>query len=116
MTHALGTHWYRGLTVVLGVLLAVIGLAAHGAAGTITFIGAAAVIASVVFSRRNHVVSALLLVAGAVLPLALTWWSIVTPVLAVLCLLLGWPRARAAVPGPVGRVNGPVTSTAVTHP
>jgi hypothetical protein len=32
-------------------------------------------------------------------PLALTtWWSVATPLLAVLCLLLGWPLPSPAVP------------------
>jgi len=35
-----------------------------------------------------------LLVAGAVPLAVLTWWSIVTPILAVLALLLGWTAIR----------------------
>lgn len=101
MTHALSSVWLRALTAVLAVLLALVGLAAHGAAGAVTLVGAAAVLASVVLAGRTRGVSALLLVAGAVLPLAFTWWSIVTPVLAVLCLLLGWPRARVTSAGRV---------------
>lgn len=102
MTHLLRTSWLRGLTAVLALLLAVIGSAAHGAAGAVTLLGAVAVLAAVVLARRNRPLSALLLVAGAVLPLAFTWWSIVTPVLAVLCLLLGWPRAHATNRGTAG--------------
>jgi hypothetical protein len=99
---------------VLALFYLWIGAAAHGwdrvlgLAGGILILVAVAV--AVAVARRSVSAAYTLLVLGA-LPLAIvTWWSIATPVLAIVVLLLGWiavrhlraPRAVAIPPTAVG--------------
>ena len=68
----------------------------RGLPGALLILGALAV------TPRSRAVAAVLLFLGA-LPLAVsTWWSAATPLLAVLCLLLGWPqRSRSTGADPL---------------
>lgn len=89
------------LTVVVALLIGWVGLASEGLVTAIGLTGCVAVIGSLVVAPRSRAVALVLLLLGT-LPLAvLTWWSIITPVLAVLALLLGWPpRTRGRAAGP----------------
>jgi len=87
-----------------------IGADAHGWDRALGLAGGVLVIAAVAVARRSGPAAYALLVLGA-LPLAIvTWWSIATPVLAIVVLLLGWiavrhlraPRAVATPPTAVG--------------
>lgn len=78
------------LTAIVALLYAWIGLAAHGWDRILGIVGGLVILAALVAAQRSMFVALVLLVAGA-LPLAVTtWWSIVTPMLAMLALLLGW--------------------------
>ena len=87
-----------------------IGAAAHGWDRILGLAGGILILAAVATARRSVSAAYPLLLLGA-LPLAIiTWWSIATPVLAVVVLLLGWiavrrlraPRAVATPPTAVG--------------
>jgi hypothetical protein len=52
------------------------------------------IVVAVVVARRSFTAAIVLLIIGA-LPLAVgTWWSILTPVLAILALILGFAAIR----------------------
>ena len=107
-------RWLRTLTVVIAVLYAWVGLAANGRDRTLGLVGAAAILAALAIGARSRPAAVALLILGA-LPLAvLTWWSIATPVLAALCLVLGWPRSGRA-PGSALPAPGPAMSARGQH-
>jgi len=83
--------WPIILTVVVALLYVWVGLASHGIDRVAGPLGASAILASLAVGGRSRAAAIVLLIVGAV-PLAiLTWWSVATPILAVLGLLLGWP-------------------------
>ncbi|WP_328325728.1 hypothetical protein OHA70_36275 [Kribbella sp. NBC_00382] len=99
MNDTLYRSWPTALTAIVAILYAWIGLAAHGWDRILGLAGALFVLAALVVAQRSIAVALVLLVAGA-LPLAIgTWWSIVTPLLAILALLLGQLAIRNAVAG-----------------
>ena len=92
MTRSLQQTWRIGLVVVLAALYAWVGVSMHGPAQLLGLIGAPLIIAAIAVAPRSRSTATAMLLLGT-LPLALTtWWSVATPLLAVLCLLLGWPR------------------------
>ena len=92
MTGTLHRTWRIGLVVVLAALYAWVGISAHGIDRILGLAGALLILGALAVTPRSRAVAAVLLLLGA-LPLAVTtWWSVATPLLAVLCLLLGWPR------------------------
>lgn len=98
--------WLGGLTAILALLYAWVGLAAHGPDRIFGLVGAVAIMAAVAAAGRSRPAAIALLVLGS-LPLSvLAWWSITTPVLAVLTLLLGWPRNGPARAGKPRNVRG----------
>lgn len=91
-------QWMQGMTAVVALLVLWVGVSANGAVRILAAASCVALLARVALGSRHRVVAAGLLVAGT-LPLAVfTWWSIVTPVLAVLALAVGWPRRSARRP------------------
>jgi hypothetical protein len=81
--------WLDGLTVVLGLSYAVMGLAVGGFSGRLGILGGILIVAALVVGRRAAWLGMALLALGAV-PFAMsTWWSLVTPLTALLALLLG---------------------------
>jgi hypothetical protein len=92
--------WTGVLTAILGGLFVFLGATSPGIAGVIGIIGGVVVLAVLVASTwLGRRVSVLLLLV-AVAPFAvLTWWSIVTPLIAVLAVVLGFVAIRKAVPG-----------------
>ena len=93
MTGTLHRTWRIGL--VAAALYAWVGISAHGTDRTLAPPGALLILGALTVPPRSRAVAAVLLLLGA-LPLAVrTWWSAATPLLAVLCLLPGWPlRSR----------------------
>ena len=88
-----------GLVVVIAALYAWVGIFAHGIDRIFVVAGALLVLAALAITSRSRAVAAVLLLLGA-LPLAVsTRWSAAIPLLAVLCLLLGWPW-RSRITGP----------------
>jgi hypothetical protein len=81
--------WWVGLTGVLGVYYLAIGVTAGGATALVAVPGAVFLGVALVVRTRSRLAAVTLLVIGA-LPLAiLTWWSLVTPIVAVLALICG---------------------------
>jgi hypothetical protein len=108
---SLGRHWLAGLTVVLAVYYVFLGAVALGPAGALGILGGLLIaIALIAATRGSAHLGAALLVLGA-LPFALaTWWSVVTPLLAILVLVIGGlavaqERARARLRGPGGVIS-----------
>lgn len=93
----LGRNWTAVLTVVLGAFYVFLGATALGLAGILGMLGGLLAIALV--AARGvlpHPVALVLLLAAAVPFAALTWWSVATPLIAVLLLVLGGLALRAA--------------------
>jgi hypothetical protein len=101
MNDTLRRTWAAVLVAVLALFYLWIGTVAHGWDRVLGLGGGVLVLAAVATARRSGRGAVALLVVGA-LPVAIaTWWSIVTPVLAILVLVLGWiaiRRIRTALP------------------
>ena len=95
--------WRMGLVIVIALLYTWIGLSAETLESIAGVGGAVLVVAALVFERRSRPTAIALLLVGAVPLAVLTWWSLVTPLLAVLCLLLGWPPATPKTPATPSR-------------
>jgi hypothetical protein len=92
----IGRSWLAVLTVVLGTFYIFLGATALGLAGTLGIVGGLVILTLVATARRfpRRVAYAVLVVAA--LPFALlTWWSIVTPLLAILVIAIGSLALRA---------------------
>jgi len=94
MNDTLRRTWPSVLVVLLALLYVWIGVAAHGWDRTLGLGGGVVILAAIAAARQAVPGAYALLVIGA-LPLAIvTWWSITTPVLAILILPLGWTAVR----------------------
>jgi membrane-bound ClpP family serine protease len=83
-------HWLAALTVVLGAFYIFLGATALGVAGMLGIGGGITILAIVALSSRMPTRVASLVLVAAALPFAvLTWWSIVTPLLAILVVVIG---------------------------
>lgn len=90
--------WPVVLVGVVALLYLWVGLAANGWDRVFGLAGGLFILAAVVVARRSVTAAIVLLLIGA-LPLAIvTWWSIATPVLAVIALILGWSAIRTVSP------------------
>ncbi|HEY4844358.1 MAG TPA: hypothetical protein VII89_01565 [Candidatus Dormibacteraeota bacterium] len=79
----------EGLLVILGGLYVYVGVYEIGVARFAGILGGLIIVAATVVGRRSRPIAGSLLLVGT-LPLAIaTWWSVVTPLVAVLALLLG---------------------------
>lgn len=82
-------QWWVGLTGVLGLFYLAIGVTVGGAIGIVAILGAVLVVAALAL-RTNSMQAAIALLVIGTLPLSiLTWWSLITPIVAVLALLCG---------------------------
>jgi hypothetical protein len=98
MTRNLQQTWRTALVVVIAALYAWVGVSMHGPDQLLGLVGALLIIAALVVAPRSRPTATALLLLGA-LPIAVTtWWSVATPLLAVLCLLLGWPLPSRTSP------------------
>jgi hypothetical protein len=78
-----------GLLALLGAYYVFLGATALGVAGALGILGGVLIWAAPAMAPRSRRAAGALLVAGA-LPFAVaTWWSVVTPLIAVLALALG---------------------------
>jgi len=96
--------WAGVLTAILACLFVFLGATSPGIAGSLGVIGGVVVlvvlVASTWFGRRWSVA----LLCGAVAPFGvLTWWSIVTPLIAILAVLLGSLAIGRRAPSPRDR-------------
>lgn len=88
-------NWLAGLTFVLAAFYIFLGATALGVAGMLGIGGGVAIVAVVAASSRMPRRVTLLTLLVASLPFAfLTWWSIVTPLLAILTVVIGWHALR----------------------
>lgn len=92
-------HWLNGLTTLLGAYYIFLGGdALPKAAGVLGILGGLAIWGALLATRDSHRVALTLLAAGA-LPFAIaTWWSVVTPIIAVLVLTIGHAAIRRSPP------------------
>jgi asparagine N-glycosylation enzyme membrane subunit Stt3 len=89
MNETLRRTWPAALTGVIALLYTRVGLAADGRDQILGIVGGLVMLVALAAAQRSQPVALVLLVVGT-LPLAVaTWWSIATPVLAVLALVLG---------------------------
>ena len=94
MNETLRRTWPIVLVVVVALLYLWVGIAAHGWDQVLALGGGLVILGAVAVARRSFTLAIALLVIGA-LPLAIaTWWSIATPVLAILALILGLAALR----------------------
>jgi hypothetical protein len=90
VVETISRHWLAALTVTLGAFYVLLGATALGVAGMLGIGGGITILAIVALSSRIPTRVASLVLAVAALPFAvLTWWSIVTPLLAVLVVAIG---------------------------
>lgn len=91
-------RWRLVLLVLLGAFEVFLGADALPATvGELGLLGGALVIASVLAAvRYSRGVAAVLLILGAVPFAVLTWWSVVTPLIAVAALIIGAGIYRAS--------------------
>jgi len=81
--------WWVGLTGVLGLFYLAIGVTVGGATGIVAILGAVLVIAALALRTNSKRAAVALLMIGT-LPLGIfTWWSLITPVVAMLALICG---------------------------
>ena len=91
--------WLGALTAILAALYVVLGATSLGIAGALGVLGGTAILISLAVSSRMPPRARQIVLIVAALPFAVaTWWSVVTPLLAILVIAIGWP-ALAGVRG-----------------
>jgi hypothetical protein len=89
-------NWLLVLTTVLAGFYVFLGSVAWGAQGALGIVGGLTIVVALAIRRRSRLIAMLLLVVGA-LPFAIaTWWSVVSPLMGLLALLLGGLAVRAS--------------------
>jgi hypothetical protein len=84
-------RWRHGLIVTLGAYYVFLGVDSLGVAGMLGILGGLAIWAALLAATSARRLGLTLLVLGA-LPFALaTWWTVVTPLIALLVLAIGVP-------------------------
>ena len=100
-------HWRAGLVALCGLFYVFLGATALGVAGALGIVGSALIWGSLRAAPHGHRTAYALLLVGAVPFAVATWWSVVTPLVALLALAIGRGVIRRA--GPTGP-TGPRTS------
>jgi hypothetical protein len=91
-------YWLAALTSVLAAFYVFLGATALGIAGVLGILGGIAVFAALAASTRIPKRLRPLVLLVATLPFAaLTWWSVITPLLAILILTIGWAALNRRV-------------------
>jgi hypothetical protein len=104
----LGAHWLAGLTALLAALYIFLGATALGLAGALGIFGGLVILATLAASTRIPRPIRVLLICVAAVPFAaVTWWSVVTPLLAVLLIVIGGLAVNRRSPAaPTARAHG----------
>lgn len=89
MNGRIRTEWPGVLAGLIAMTYVWVGVAVEGWDRVWAVAGGLVILAALVAARRSSVLAVVLLVVGAVPLAASTWWSIVTPVLAITALTLG---------------------------
>lgn len=84
------------LTGVVSLLYVWVGYVAQGLTLLLATGGALLIVAALFVARRSVPAAGVLLAAGSLPLAAVTWWSIATPVLAVVALVLGGYAIRVS--------------------
>jgi uncharacterized membrane protein YozB (DUF420 family) len=101
VAETISRRWLEVLTVVLGTFYIFLGATALGVAGLLGIVGGIMILAVVATSPRIPPRIAPIVLVAAALPFAvLTWWSIVTPLLAILVVAIGWFALRRSAGRP----------------
>jgi hypothetical protein len=99
VVETISRQWLAALTVVLGAFYVFLGATALGVAGMLGIGGGITILSIVALSTRIPTRVASLVLVAAALPFAvLTWWSIVTPLLAILVVAIGSVALRRSGP------------------
>jgi len=81
--------WWPGLAALVAICYGIIGLEVGTAVGVTGVLGAVLIVTALGLRSRSRPLAGALLCVGA-LPFALlTWWSVITPLLAILALICG---------------------------
>jgi hypothetical protein len=87
--------WLAALAVVLGAVYIFLGATALGVPGVLGIVGGITILTVVATSSRvPSRVGSFILVAAALPFAVVTWWSIVTPLLAIATIAIGWCALR----------------------
>jgi hypothetical protein len=89
-------RWRSGLLVACGACYVFLGATALGIAGGLGVLGGVSIWAAARIAPRTPPVAYALLLAGALPFAATTWWSLATPVLAVVTVVIGFDAIRDA--------------------
>lgn len=92
-------RWRIGLLAGLGACHVLLGATALGAAGALGIAGGLLLWSVAPVAARSHGAAWAILLAGAVPFAAATWWSVVTPVVATLAIVIGMAVIRDATTG-----------------
>lgn len=87
-------NWLTALTVAVAVLYLYVGIGSHGLTRALALAGAFLILAGLATASRSRLAATALLVTGALPVAVVAWWSIVTPILAVLAIVIGLPAIR----------------------
>jgi hypothetical protein len=99
VVETISRHWLAALTVVLGAFYIFLGATALGVAGVLGIVGGITILAVIALSSRISPRVAPLVLVAAALPFAvLTWWSIATPLLAIVVVAVGSFAPRRSAP------------------
>jgi hypothetical protein len=89
------TNWTRGLISLLGAFEVLMAISAAPLVTIVTgIVGGGALLAAPWLVERGRVAGTTLLLLGTLPFAALTWWTLVSPLLALLALALGLPMMR----------------------
>lgn len=88
---AVGAHWAPALVGVLAIVYLTFGIVARDRVGLLGVVGAVLAVAALAVHHRSRLLAALGLVVAAVPFAAATAWTVVTPLSAVLILVIGLP-------------------------
>jgi hypothetical protein len=87
--------WLAALAVVLGAFYIFLGATALGVPGVLGIAGGITIISVVAMSSLVPSRMASFILVAAALPFAvLTWWSVVTPLVAITTIAIGWRALR----------------------
>jgi hypothetical protein len=99
-------RWRIGLLCCCGAYLVFLGATALGIGGALGIAGGALVWAVAPLARRSRPLAWAALLAGTLPFAAVTWWSVITPLIALLAIALGAGVIRHARPAAAVRPQG----------
>lgn len=83
--------WLTVLAVAVAALYLYVGIGSHGLTRALALAGTFLILIALAIATRSRPAAKALLVIGALPVAVVAWWSIVTPILAVLAVVIGLP-------------------------